>query len=70
MLNKGIRKLEADLDIENILEMIKRARVLVNLTLTKDENLLLKCQRHDIIDSSNSDEEDSQEGSTELLNQI
>ena len=58
MLNKGIRKLEADLDIENILEMIKRARVLVNLTLSKDENLLLKCQRHDIIDSSNSSNEE------------
>ena len=52
LLNKGIEKLDKDLDVENVLEMIKRARVLVNLTLTKDENLLLKCQRHDIIDSS------------------
>ena len=58
MLNKGIRKLEAYLDIENMLEMSKRTRVLVNLTLTKDENLLLKCQRHDIIDSSSSNDED------------
>ena len=58
LLNKGIEKLDKDLDIENILEMIKRARVLVNLTLTKDENLLLKCQRHDVIDSS-SDESSS-----------
>ena len=69
LVNKGIKKLEVDLDIVNILEMIKRARVLVNLTLTKDENLLLKSQRNDVIDST--DDEDggnpsSEDGSEEL----
>ena len=64
MLNKGIEKLDRDLGIENVLEMIKRARVLVNLTLSKDENLLLKCQRYDVIDSS-SDESSSDEDEDE-----
>ena len=44
LLNKGIKKLDSDLDIFNILETIKRIRVLVNLTLSKDEILLLKSQ--------------------------
>ena len=68
LVNKGIKKLEADLDIVNILEIIKRARVLVNLTLTKDENLLLKSQRNDVIDST--DEENPSEDDSEELDQL
>ena len=67
LLNKGINKLDTDLDIVNILEMIKRARALVNLTLTKDENLLLKCQRHDVIDSTS---EENSSDDCEKLDQL
>lgn len=57
LLNKGIRKLNNDLDIVNALETIRHSRILVNLSLTKEDQLLMKSQRQDVIDSSDSDAE-------------
>ena len=55
-LNKGIKKLSHDLDITNILDIIKGSRIMRYLVLNKDDHFLLKNQREYMIDSSDESE--------------
>ena len=50
-LNQGIQKLQTDLDIVNLLEIIKGFRIIQQVLFTKDDQFFLKHQRRDIIDS-------------------
>lgn len=52
LLNKGMAKLERDLDIANIVRTSRQSRLLLNIKMDRDDQLLLKNQRANIIDSS------------------
>lgn len=41
-LNKGINKLKQDLDVVHALKTFKRSRILVDLVLSKDDQLLME----------------------------
>ena len=56
-LNQGIKKLSHDLDIVNILDIIKGSRTMRYLVLNKDDHFLLKNQHKNVIDSDASESE-------------
>ena len=57
-MNQGIKKLSHDLDIVNILDIIKGSRTMRYLVLNKDDHFLLKNQHKNLIDSDASESED------------
>ena len=57
-LNKGKEKLNRDLDIVKMLEMIKDYRVMKQVIFTQDDRFFLQLQHRDMICSSTSEQED------------
>ena len=51
VLNQGIKKLTKDLDIVNLLEMIKGYKTINEVLFNKEDIFFMKNQRRDIIDS-------------------
>ena len=51
-LNQGIKKLNQDLDIVSMLDLLNGAKVMRYLILTREDQFLLKNQRAKVIDSS------------------
>ena len=58
ILNKGIKKLNKDLDIVKILDMIKGFRTLNEILFNKEDIFFLKNQRRDIINSQSESSDD------------
>ena len=58
LLNKGIEKLERDLDIVELLEIIHGFRVMKKTLFTKDERFLLRHQRANAIHSASDSKSD------------
>ena len=56
-MNQGIKKLSHDLDITNLLDIIKGSRTMRYLVLNKDDHFLLKNQQKNVIDSNASESE-------------
>ena len=52
VLNQGIKKLNKDLDIVNLLEIIKGYKSFNEILFNKEDIFFLKNQRRDIIDSN------------------
>ena len=50
-LRQGVQKLDQDLDVVNLLAMVKLFRSLRHLTFSRDERLFLKFKRRDTINS-------------------
>ena len=42
ILNKGIKKLKDDLDIVNLIEMIKSYRIIKDVMFTPQDNILIR----------------------------
>ena len=66
-LNKGINKLKRDLDIVNLLEIVKGFYVMKQVLFSLDDRFLLKFQRRDIIHSSESDDDQIKELSDSVM---
>lgn len=56
-LDKGTNKLNRDLDIVNLLEMIKDYHLMKQVLFNQDERFFLKLQRRDLICESSSENE-------------
>ena len=59
-LNQGIKKLNRDLDIINLLEMIQIYRVMKMTVFSQDDRFFLRAQRRDMIYTSESEEDQQQ----------
>ena len=57
-LNQGIKKLNQDLDITKMIEVLQSAEIMRYLVLTKEDQFLLKNQRSKVIDSSDDNKND------------
>ena len=57
-LNQGIKKLNQDLDITKMIEVLQSAEIMRYLVLTKEDQFLLKNQRSKVIDSSDDNNND------------
>ena len=57
-LNQGIKKLNQDLDITKMIEVLQSAEIMRYLVLTKEDQFLLKNQRSKVIDSSEDNNND------------
>ena len=60
-LDRGIDKLSRDLDIVNLLDLIKGYRVMKQVLFSQQDRFLLQMQRRDVIYSSSSEEQNEQE---------
>ena len=59
-MDKGVEKLERDLDIVSYLEMVHGYRVMKQVLFDEDDRFFLNFQRRDLIDVSESDPEQEQ----------
>jgi hypothetical protein len=50
----GHEKLEKELDVINIIKHLRQLRLMTNFLLTKEQRMLLKFQRKNVIDTSSS----------------
>ena len=57
-MNQGIKKLNQDLDITKMIEVLQSAEIMRYLVLTKEDQFLLKNQRSKVIDSSDDNKND------------
>ena len=60
-LDKGIEKLERDLDIVNLLDIVKGYHVMKQVLFSQDDRFLLQLQRRDMIYSSETAEEEMEQ---------
>ena len=60
-LDRGIDKLSRDLDIVNLLKLIKGYHVMKQVLFSHQDRFFLQLQRRDIIYSSSSEEQSEQE---------
>ena len=58
-LDRGTDKLSRDLDIVNILDMVKGYHVMKQVLFSQDDRFLLKLQRRDMIHSSSTEDNDN-----------
>ena len=57
-MKKGKEMLSRDLDIVNLLEMIKNYKLMKDVFFTQDDRFLLRLLHRDMIDSSQSSDDD------------
>ena len=57
-LNQGLKKLERDLDIVNLIDLIKGYRVMRKVLFNHDQRFLMKFQKQDVLDSDYSNSEE------------
>ena len=53
-LGQGLRKLERDLDIVNLIDLIKGYRVMRKVLFNHDQRFLMKFQKQDVLNSDDS----------------
>ena len=57
-MDKGIEKLSKDLDIVNLLKIVKGYHVMMQVLFNQDDRFMLQLQRRDMIYSSQSEDEE------------
>ena len=74
LLDKGIEKLEKQLDVSNLINNQQLVRIIKNVLFDEDEKFLLQFQKNEVLDvgssTSSSDQSDEHEHEDEILGKL